>query len=77
MDTANEEVQAMLKLLHDNERGGIDRKHAIILMAIRYGQARALQAGLRGSASHAVWAVCERARTRRFAALQRLVYSTS
>lgn len=47
----------------------VDQKHAIMSMAIRYGQARAAQAD-----QCLDYETASRARDRRFAALQRLVY---
>ncbi len=58
------------KLLHDSDHYGIvDRKDAIMRMAIRYGQARAMLAD-----PSLDYDLVDRARDRRFAALQRLVY---
>lgn len=77
-DTSQQEQRAAaLKDLHrvidDGGRFVVDRHHAIMMMAMRYGAARAsLQAAVTGN--HIAWELAERARHRRFAALQRLVY---
>lgn len=66
--------QATLKALHEviADTGTIvDRRHAIMMMAVRYGAARSVK-----SNPHVDWAIAQRARSRRFAALQRLVYAS-
>lgn len=65
---------AALKAVHEvlkDTKVNVDINHAIMSMAIRYGAARALAAGPTG---HIAWVFADRARHRRFAALQRLVY---
>jgi hypothetical protein len=66
---ADTKRQDTLKLLHDNDRTSVDRNNAIIMMAVRYGQARALVAD-----RSLDYELVDRARERRFAALMRLVY---
>lgn len=65
--------QATLKKLHDviqDTDMAVDARHAVMMMAIRYGAAKAL------AARHELdYELVSRARTRRFAALQRLVYA--
>lgn len=65
--------QETLKELHDviqDTRGTVDARHAVMMMAIRYGAAKAL------APRHELdYELVDRARSRRFTALQRLVYA--
>lgn len=64
--------QATLKELHDviQDTSAVNARHAVMMMAIRYGAAKAL-----APCRDLDYELVDRARRRRFAALQRLVYA--